>query len=83
MIDHHAKQPFRSDGWDRWKAQLEAAAERPNLVAKMSRLDTAAGPGWTVQEVAPAVDVALEAFGGCAADVRERLAGLPVGLDLS
>lgn len=36
---------------------------RPNVTAKLSGLDTAAGPGWTADELRPAVDVALEAFG--------------------
>jgi L-fuconolactonase len=63
VIDHLAKPPYRAAGWDEWVAQLRAAAERPNVVGKVSGLDTAAGPGWTVTELAPAVDVALEAFG--------------------
>jgi L-fuconolactonase len=31
--------------------------------AKVSGLDTAAGVGWSVEELRPAFDVALEAFG--------------------
>jgi L-fuconolactonase len=33
------------------------------VFAKVSGLDTAAGPGWTVDELRPAWEVALEAFG--------------------
>ena len=32
-------------------------------MAKLSGLDTAAGPGWTVDEIMPSVEVAIEAFG--------------------
>jgi len=63
VIDHLAKPPFRSDGWDRWVAELRRAASCPTVRAKVSGLDTAAGPGWTVAELRPAWDVALEAFG--------------------
>jgi L-fuconolactonase len=63
VIDHLAKPPFRSEGWARWSDDLRAAAERPNVAAKLSGLDTAAGPDWTDAEVRPAIDVALDAFG--------------------
>jgi L-fuconolactonase len=35
----------------------------PTVRAKVSGLDTAAGPSWTVDELRPAWDIALEAFG--------------------
>jgi L-fuconolactonase len=63
VIDHLAKPPFRTDGWDRWQDQLRAAAARPNVVAKLSGLQTAVGPDWTAADLRPAVDAALEAFG--------------------
>jgi L-fucono-1,5-lactonase len=63
VIDHLAKPPFRADGWDRWSTQLSVAAARPNVYAKLSGLDTAAGPGWSIDEITPAIDLALEAFG--------------------
>jgi L-fuconolactonase len=63
VIDHLAKPPFRSDGWDRWREELRRAAARPNIIAKLSGLDTAWGPGWDATRVLPAVEVALEAFG--------------------
>ncbi len=62
VIDHLAKPPYRAEGWETWAAQLRAAAARPNVVAKISGLDTAAGVGWTVDELRPAVEVAIEAF---------------------
>jgi L-fuconolactonase len=63
VIDHLAKPPFRSPGWQRWRDQIRGAAARPNVVAKISGLDTAAGPGWTGRELEPALDAALHAFG--------------------
>jgi L-fucono-1,5-lactonase len=63
VIDHLAKPPFRSNGWTHWREQLRGAAARPNIFAKLSGLDTAAGPGWSDAEIGPAVDMAIEAFG--------------------
>ena len=63
VIDHLAKPPYRADGWDEWRVQLRAAAAAPTVRAKISGLDTSAGPGWTVDELRPAFEVALEAFG--------------------
>lgn len=63
VIDHLAKPPFRGEDWAGWNADLRAAAERPNVAAKLSGLDTAAGPGWSDAEVRPAIDAALDAFG--------------------
>jgi L-fuconolactonase len=63
VIDHLAKPPFRSPGWDRWVEAIRRAARYPTVRAKVSGLDTAAGPGWTVDELRPAWDVALETFG--------------------
>jgi L-fuconolactonase len=63
VIDHLAKPPFRADGWDEWVAMLRRAAQQPRVYAKVSGLDTAAGPRWSVPEVRPAWEVALESFG--------------------
>jgi L-fuconolactonase len=63
VIDHLAKPPYRVPGWQAWCDQISAAARRPNVVAKVSGLTTAAGPGWTGEELWPALEVALEAFG--------------------
>ena len=55
--------PIRRVGWDVWREQMAVAAARPNVMAKISGLDTAAGPGWTAEELRPSVEVALDAFG--------------------
>lgn len=63
ILDHLAKPPFRSAGWSTWRDQLRRAAARPNVAAKLSGLDTAAGHGWAMEEVRPAVEIAIDAFG--------------------
>jgi L-fuconolactonase len=63
IVDHLAKPPFRAQGWDAWVEAIRRAAAHPNVFAKVSGLDTAAGPGWTIDEIRPAWTVALEAFG--------------------
>ncbi len=51
------------DAWTHWSAMLGAVAQAPNVVAKVSGLAGAAGPGWTPDHLQPAVDRALELFG--------------------
>ena len=63
VIDHLGNPPFRRAGWTTWVREIHAAAARPNVAAKLSGLDTAAGDGWTDAELRRAIDVALEAFG--------------------
>lgn len=55
VVDHLGKPPFRGD-LDDWGRQLIAAAEHPQVVAKLSGL-------WYEDEVRPAVELALQAFG--------------------
>lgn len=63
VIDHLAKPPVRERGWDPWADLLARAAESPNVVAKLSGLNTAAAAGWTGADFAPYVDHALACFG--------------------
>ena len=64
VIDHLAKPPIASGDLAGWKTRLAAAAAHPNVYAKVSGLDTAAGsPDWTPDDLRPAFDHALEVFG--------------------
>ncbi len=64
VIDHLAKPPIASGNLEAWKVRLAAAAAYPNVFAKVSGLDTAAGsPDWTADDLRPAFDHALEVFG--------------------
>jgi L-fuconolactonase len=63
VVDHLGKPPIRDRGWEPWAGLLARAAELPNVVVKLSGLNTAAGPGWTWSDLAPYVDHALTLFG--------------------
>jgi L-fuconolactonase len=62
VVDHLGKPPFGSAGWERWRATLATVAARPNTVAKVSGLQVPGRP-FTVAEVRPAWETALELFG--------------------
>ena len=60
VIDHLAKPPVGQKG-SPWFDQMKAAAESPNVYAKLSgQFDN---PDWTVDDVRPYADFALEQFG--------------------
>ena len=64
VIDHLSKPPIASGELGDWRRLFAAAAEHPNVNAKVSGLDTAAKPGtWTVDDLRPAFDHALETLG--------------------
>jgi L-fuconolactonase len=63
VIDHLAKPPIASRGWQPWADLLALAAEHPNVFAKVSGLNTAAAPDWSAKDLQPYVDHALEVFG--------------------
>jgi L-fuconolactonase len=67
VIDHLSKPPIGRDAsWvEGWQANLRAAAACPNVLAKVSGLFPARRDltDWTVDELRPFFEVALEAFG--------------------
>jgi L-fuconolactonase len=64
VIDHLAKPPIVSGDYAGWKADLRAAAEYPNVHAKISGLNTAADWGtWTGADLVEPIGFALEVFG--------------------
>lgn len=63
VVDHLSKPPIRERGWEPWATLLARAAERPNVYAKISGLNTAADhESWSAAELQPYVDHALEVF---------------------
>jgi L-fuconolactonase len=62
VVDHLGKPPHGGDDWDRWRDALRAVAAHPNTTAKVSGLQVPGRP-FTVAEVRPAWEVALELFG--------------------
>jgi L-fuconolactonase len=67
VIDHLGKPPIGGTEADRreWRRLIDAAAQNPSTHAKLSGLYAAAGSpeAWTVAELRPFVDAAIEAFG--------------------
>jgi L-fuconolactonase len=60
VIDHLAKPPIGQTE-SPWFDQMKAAAQAPNVYAKLSgQFDN---PDWTVEDVRPYVDFAFEQFG--------------------
>jgi len=64
VIDHLAKPPINDKGWEPWAGLLAAAAEHPNVYAKLSGLNTAADwSTWSADDLRPYVEHAVEMFG--------------------
>jgi L-fucono-1,5-lactonase len=64
VVDHLGKPPLGTDTLGDWARELAAAAEHPNVAAKISGLNTAiARTDWTAADLQPAVDAALDSFG--------------------
>lgn len=61
VVDHLAKPPTDPADFARWAQTLRQVAALPNTVAKVSGLQTT--PGWGVEAVRPAWEVALDCFG--------------------
>lgn len=64
IIDHLGAPPIKDHGMGAWADQLAAAARFPNVYAKLSGLVTSADhQQWTVADLVPYVDFAVEHFG--------------------
>jgi L-fuconolactonase len=64
VIDHLAKPPIASGDYGDWKNDLRAAAEHPNVHAKISGLNTAADwEHWSAADLEEPVGIAVEVFG--------------------
>jgi L-fuconolactonase len=64
VLDHLAKPPLAGGSLAAWSGQVRELAGAANVSAKISGLVTEADwHAWTLPDLAPAVDVALEAFG--------------------
>ncbi|MEA2026620.1 MAG: amidohydrolase family protein [Chloroflexota bacterium] len=64
VVDHLAKPPIASRDYDGWKTDLRAAAEHPNVHAKVSGLNTVADPEtWTGDDLVEPIGFAVEVFG--------------------
>jgi L-fuconolactonase len=64
VIDHLAKPPIASGDYATWKTEMAAAAEYPNVYAKVSGLNTAADwQTWTGADLVEPIGHCLEVFG--------------------
>ena len=65
VIDHLAKPPLGEADRAVWREQLAAAAESPNVFAKVSGLNTMTPDfdNWTYDDIKPLFDYAIEQFG--------------------
>ncbi|WP_432066200.1 amidohydrolase family protein [Streptomyces sp. C10-9-1] len=64
VLDHVGKPPIATREHDGWDRDIRALAALPNTVAKLSGLVTEARwDSWTVDDLRPYTDSALEAFG--------------------
>ncbi|MFJ8591673.1 amidohydrolase family protein [Streptomyces sp. NPDC093598] len=64
VLDHLGKPPIASGSLEPWASGLRALAALRNTVAKLSGLVTETDlSSWTVEDLRPYADVALEAFG--------------------
>jgi L-fuconolactonase len=64
VIDHLAKPPIKDKGMSPWSDQMRAAAQYPNVYAKVSGLNTAADWNtWSAADLKPYLDFTFEVFG--------------------
>lgn len=63
VLDHLGKPPIAQSQLEPWAGLLRRLAAEPNVVGKLSGLQTVANPSWTFPDLAPFLEVALEAFG--------------------
>ena len=64
VIDHLGKPPLGTDEMATWERELRRAADFPNVLAKLSGLNTATQRmDWQVEDILPACRIALDAFG--------------------
>jgi L-fuconolactonase len=63
VLDHLGKPPIASGELEPWAAGIRALAAEPNVACKLSGLQTMASADWTYADLAPYIDIALEAFG--------------------
>ncbi len=64
VIDHLAKPPIKDGPMAVWSDQIRAAAQNPNVSAKISGLNTAVGSAtWSADDLRPSIEAAAAAFG--------------------
>ncbi|SDR84609.1 amidohydrolase family protein [Microterricola viridarii] len=63
VLDHLGKPDIAGHGFEEWAEAIAPCAAEPNVVVKLSGLNTVSAPGWTVADWQPYVDRAVALFG--------------------
>ena len=63
VVDHLGKPPIAAGDWQPWADLLSAAAAEPNVVGKVSGLNTASAARWQASDWQRYVDHAIDVFG--------------------
>ena len=63
VIDHLGKPPLGESAMRQWEIQLRHCASFPNMLAKVSGLNTVLAGEWTIESFRPAVQIALDCLG--------------------
>lgn len=63
VLDHLGKPDIAGNGFEAWAEAIAPCAAAPNVVVKLSGLNTVSGPDWTVADWRPYVDRAVALFG--------------------
>lgn len=63
VVNHIAKPPIATRGWEPWASILAAAAAAPRVFSKLSGLTTPYRPEWSGADFAPYIEHALKVFG--------------------
>ncbi len=63
VLDHLGKPDIAGGGFDAWAAAIAPCAAEPNVLVKVSGLNTVSAPGWTAADWQPYVDHAALLFG--------------------
>lgn len=63
VLDHCGNPPIASGDISTWRKDIAALASLPNVVGKVSGILIHAKPGWTADDLRPAVEHMIESFG--------------------
>jgi len=63
VLDHCGVPDVAGRALDPWRADIAALAARPNVACKISGVVAYAGPDWTVDDLRPFIEHAIECFG--------------------
>ncbi len=63
ILDHCGNPKIGDREWESWTTRLEAVAELPNVVCKVSGILANVDANWTVDDIRPYVEFVIETFG--------------------